>query len=137
MKDKRMTRQQHWPVASAIAVVFALFSWVAVAGVPLPDIPLAVKGDQCVEDTDFMRRNHMDVMLHQRDETVHEGIRTKRHSLKGCFTCHIVKGADNQPVTIKDPKHFCRVCHDYAAVNVDCFQCHTSIPDAKKSGGKL
>ncbi|MBN4079263.1 hypothetical protein JYT26_01345 [Beggiatoa alba] len=137
MKDESIKRQGLW----SIAVVFTLFSVAAIAGAPMPDIPKAVKGDQCVEDVDFMRRNHMDILSHQRDDTVYDGIRTKQHSLKGCFTCHIVTGADNQPVTVKDPRHFCRVCHDYAAVSMDCFQCHTSIPDAKtkaqKTGGTL
>lgn len=100
----------------------------AIADVPKPSIPDAAKGEQCVEDTDFMRKNHMELLLHQRDKTVHAGIRTKKHSLKECFTCHVVKGADNKPVTVKNPKHFCRECHDYAAVKVDCFQCHTSVP---------
>jgi len=32
------------------------------------------------------------------------------------------------PVTVDDPQHFCRTCHDYAAVRPDCFQCHASRP---------
>ncbi len=89
------------------------------------------RGDKCVADTDWMRRNHMTALLHQRDETVHEGIRTPRFSLKGCIDCHAVRGADGQPVSIESPKHFCRTCHDYAAVHIDCFECHASRPEAK------
>jgi [DsrC]-trisulfide reductase subunit J len=134
MKDLSNTRQRFWPMA----VIFALFSLPAVAGAPVPTIPEAIQGEQCVEDTDFMRRNHMEILLHQRDDTLRKGIRTKKHSLKNCFTCHVVKGADQQPVTAKDPKHFCRQCHDYAAVKVDCFQCHTSVPGGRKTmGAKL
>jgi len=96
--------------------------------VPVP-APARGKGDACVADTDFMRRNHMAVLNHQRDDTVHEGVRTKRFSLKECIDCHAVNGADGVPVTVEDPKHFCRSCHDYAAVSVDCFQCHASRPD--------
>ncbi|NOR18726.1 MAG: hypothetical protein GQ538_01390, partial [Xanthomonadales bacterium] len=48
--------------------------------VPMPVIPMG-QGESCVEDTDYMRRNHMDLLMHERDETVHEGIREKRHSL--------------------------------------------------------
>jgi len=93
--------------------------------------PARGQGDKCVADTDWMRRNHMKALLHQRDETVHEGIRTKRFSLKGCIDCHAVKGEDGKPVTAANPKHFCRTCHDYAAVRVDCFECHASRPEAK------
>ena len=102
----------------------------AAAGrVPVPVIPMA-DADSCVEDTDFMRRNHMDLLDHQRDETVHEGIRSKQHSLSECISCHVVMGPDAVPVTVSSPEHFCRSCHDYAAVKVDCFQCHASRPDS-------
>ena len=96
-------------------------------GIPFPAIAMG-QGDACVEDTDFMRRNHMDLLNHQRDETVIKGVRTKQHSLKECIDCHVVKGPDAVPVTVSSPQHFCRSCHDYAAVSVDCFQCHESRP---------
>lgn len=95
--------------------------------------PAKGKGEQCVADTDFMRRYHMTVLNHQRDDTVHEGIRTKQFSLKGCIACHAVDGPDGKPVTVESPKHFCRECHDYAAVTMDCFQCHASRPDPKET----
>jgi len=93
--------------------------------------PAPGKGEKCVADTGWMRRNHMRVLMHQRDETVHDGIRTKRFSLKGCIDCHAVNGVDGKPVTVASPAHFCRTCHDYAAVRVDCFDCHASRPEAK------
>ena len=31
------------------------------------------KGGQCVEDTQWMRKNHPHVLNHQRDETVRQG----------------------------------------------------------------
>jgi hypothetical protein len=118
-------------------LIFVTLVTPVLAGAPLPDIPEAIKGKQCVEETGFMRKNHMDLLKHQRDETVHKGIRTKKHSLKNCFTCHVVKDANNMPVNVTNPKHFCRECHDYAAVTIDCFQCHSSVPDAPKTGSKL
>jgi len=96
--------------------------------VPVPAIPVA-DASSCVEDTDFMRRNHMDLLKHQRDETMREGIRNEQHSLKECISCHAVMGPDAVPVTVSSPEHFCRSCHDYAAVKVDCFQCHASRPE--------
>ena len=92
--------------------------------------PARGQGDKCVADTDWMRRNHMNVLMHQRDGTVHDGIRTSRFSLTGCVDCHAVKGADGKPVTIASRDHFCRTCHDYAAVRVDCFECHASRPES-------
>ena len=96
-----------------------------------PVIPMGL-GDACVEDTDFMRRNHMELLKHQRDETTLKGVRNKQYSLNECLACHAVNGPDAIPVTASNPEHFCRSCHDYAAVNIDCFQCHASRPE---SGG--
>ena len=56
-------------------------------GVPLPVITPA-KGTQCVEPVEIIRREHMDMLDHQRDDTVHGGIRGKKHSLVGCIECH-------------------------------------------------
>ena len=41
-----------------------------------------------------MRRNHMELIKHQRDATVHDGIRGTKHSLAGCIDCHVVPRAD-------------------------------------------
>jgi predicted CXXCH cytochrome family protein len=110
--------------------------WLPPAGAPAAEAswlpkPARGQGEKCVADTDWMRRNHMTVLMHQRDATVHDGIRTRRFSLNGCIECHAVKGADGKPVTAANPAHFCRTCHDYAAVRMDCFECHASRPEAK------
>ncbi len=97
--------------------------------VPLPDPP-AGKGEKCVAPTEIMRRDHPDLLSHQRDETVRAGIRTRQFSLKECVACHAVADADGIAVAYDDPAHFCRVCHDYAAVRIDCFECHASKPAA-------
>ena len=102
---------------------------------PMPTIPKG-KGDRCVRDTDFMRRYHMTMLKHQRDETVHEGVRGGDFSIKACVTCHAVNGADGQPVSYADPKHFCRSCHSYASVSIDCFECHASKPAAAQKGAQ-
>lgn len=101
----------------------------ATSGALLPVIPMG-QGEACVEDTAFMRRNHMDLLDHQRDETVLKGKRDEPYSLRECLSCHVVFGPDAIPVTAADPAHFCRACHDYAAVSIDCFQCHASRPEA-------
>jgi len=98
-------------------------------GALLPEIPRG-QGDSCVEDTDFMRRNHMSLLKHQRDDTMLKGIRAGQYSLKECISCHVVNGPDAKPVTVSSPLHFCRSCHDYAAVSIDCFQCHASRPES-------
>lgn len=117
---------------SLLIIAISVASVTAFAGAPKPDIPKG-KGDQCVEDTDFMRKNHMEILLHQRDETMHRGIRTKKHALKECIECHAVYDAGGQAVNHLNPKHFCVQCHEYTSVSIDCFDCHTSKPRAKKA----
>ena len=96
---------------------------------PMPVIPKA-QGEHCVRDNAFMRRYHMTMLFQQRDATVHEGVRGGDFSIARCVTCHAVPGADGQPVGYSDPKHFCRACHSYASVSIDCFECHASKPQA-------
>ena len=103
--------------------------------VPIPLVPVG-KGEACVRETEFMRPDHMTLLLHQRDQTVYRGIRPKKISFNECLTCHAVFGRDTKPVTYKDPKHFCRTCHDYAAVSIDCFSCHNSAPSVSEAAGK-
>ncbi len=95
-----------------------------------PDIPKA-QGEECVADPDFMRINHMALLRHDRDDAVILGEKDVKYSLAECIACHAVQGEDSQPVSIKSEKHFCRVCHDYAAVRIDCFQCHNSKPEGE------
>jgi hypothetical protein len=97
--------------------------------VPLPEVPQG-KGDRCVEPTPVIRRNHMEFLLHQRDETMHLGIRTKKHSLNECVECHVQHDAQGQAIPVNAPGQFCDSCHRYAGVNIDCFQCHATTPDS-------
>lgn len=83
----------------------------------------------CVEPTEEMRKNHMNYLLHQRDETMHRGIRTKRYSLEECINCHVAPSAGGAPVRADSDRHFCNSCHAYAAVHIDCFQCHNDQPE--------
>jgi len=117
-----------WFKSAALGLMVALLplAQTSAGDVPKPVIQKG-EGDKCVEDTDYMRRNHMKVLNHHRDKTVHEGIRTKQHSLKGCIDCHATPNAAGQK-TVLGKDHFCQSCHSYAAVSVDCFQCHSSKP---------
>lgn len=125
---------KHIEIIKAVVLATLLgFCSIAVSEVPAPDVPKG-KGEQCVEPTDMMRKNHMDYILHQRDETMRKGIRTTKYSLKECVDCHTVKDENNIPVTYKDKRHFCNSCHEYASVQIDCFSCHSSTPEAKRSG---
>ena len=81
------------------------------------------KGGQCVDDPGFMRINHMKMIIHQREETMRQGIRGGKYSLAACVECHASK-KDNS--VLGDSEHFCQGCHEFAAVKIDCFECHSS-----------
>ncbi len=92
---------------------------------PQPVIERAAPGTQCVEPPAVMRRTHMDLLRHQRDETVHGGIRGSKYSLKDCIDCH----ASRSTMSVSQGEtNFCVSCHSYAAVKIDCFECHSSRP---------
>ena len=105
-------------VALLLAFIFALPAFAA----DLPVLPKA-KGEACVEDSAFMRRNHMDLLKHQRDATLRQGVRGAKHSLNACVACHATEGK-----AINAEGQFCQSCHTYAAVSVDCFDCHATTP---------
>ncbi|HMO45011.1 MAG TPA: hypothetical protein PKB14_03150 [Rubrivivax sp.] len=86
-----------------------------------------MKGERCVEDTATMRRDHMRFLKHQRDETVHLGIRGAKYSLQGCVECHASAKTGSVAAAAGD---FCVACHGFAAVRIDCFECHAARPAA-------
>jgi len=115
-----------------VAVLFLLGQMTSPALAGGPIIPKAVTGPEHAEGNSYWRINHMNLLLHDRDQTMRFGDREVKASLKECVTCHAVDGAEGTPVSVQSDKHFCRVCHDYAYVKVDCFSCHNSKPDAPR-----
>jgi hypothetical protein len=96
-----------------------------------PDIPKPTKGEFCVEDTDYMKREHMTLLMEWRDEVVREDDRTfvDAHgrefdkSLTGtCLDCH------------ENAEDFCFECHDYAGVSPYCWDCH--VYEFQGAGGQ-
>lgn len=112
-------------------VLFVMCMGVAgAAPVAAPTGPLApriepARGGQCVADPATMRREHMTMLKHQRDETVRAGVRGAPVSLKTCVECHASRTTGSVAAASTD---FCVSCHSYAAVKIDCFQCHASKP---------
>ncbi len=75
-----------------------------------------------------MRKNHMDELMHKRDETLYKGIRTKKYSLNACINCHVPEQHNGEVLRHTNPEHFCSTCHGYVAAKLDCFQCHVDHP---------
>lgn len=115
-------------LALLVPLVIASGVSAAESRVPLPQLSKPL-GERCVEETGFMRRNHMQLLKHQRDETMHRGIRTEQHSLKNCLACHASEKPAAEP---QEQQHFCQSCHEYAGVRLDCFECHTRYAEPKQ-----
>ncbi len=80
---------------------------------------------ECVEATDYMRANHMDLLDQWRDTVVRDDVRTytskagKSYTMSlsdTCLDCHSNKD------------QFCDACHTYSAVTPYCWDCHV-IPE--------
>jgi len=100
----------------------------AVAGVNVPQLERG-KGERCVEDTEYIRRNHMNLLKHHRDKTMRQGIRTTKHSLKGCVECHASEITGSVASSKED---FCMACHVFTGVKLDCWECHATKPASPK-----
>lgn len=120
--DMKMTTMVHMLLVSI--VLLAPMASAESSKIPPP------KGDQCVEETEWMRVHHFETILHQRDETVKKGIRTTKHSLKNCINCHITANAAGEYARYSNKEqHFCASCHEFTAVTIDCFHCHSDRPE--------
>jgi hypothetical protein len=122
-----MMRLAVWIVAAVLAVAgFAIAADKAGRGVAMPVVKIE-QGDACVAPTAEMRRDHMNMLLHQRDRTVHQGLRETRFSLKNCVNCH----ASRETGSVLGKDGFCSSCHAYASVSIDCFECHTPLRSSR------
>ena len=99
------------------------------AGVPKPMVKIEGSGP-CIAANEDMRLNHMNMIGHQRDRSLRQGIRGEKASLIGCVDCHASKSTGS--VLGKDG--FCESCHAFAAVKVDCWQCHQPKANFKAAG---
>lgn len=114
---------------------------------------------ECVEPADYMRQNHMQLLLQWRDAKVRDGqtvyINSKGKaydiSLEGtCLKCHndkpvsssvtsnVAKSNVSAPnaattnLTSDGSNEFCFSCHNYASVKPNCWNCHSDPRGAQK-----
>jgi nitrate reductase gamma subunit len=131
------------PLAFGIALVCVMLVPIAIVvdrGVtggwtdPKPDYATLV-ADHKTDDDTVMIRDHPGFLFSHRTIVTHTGVGSPADSLERCVTCHAVKDPSGQPVGFDNPNHFCRGCHNTAAVSIDCFECHTSKPSSGAAAG--
>jgi len=91
-----------------------------------PDLKQAVQGDACIYPIEYMRESHMTVLMEWRDQVVRNNQRMVTINGKSwemsltrtCMECHDSK------------EQFCDRCHQYAAVNAYCWDCHVAPEQA-------
>lgn len=126
----------HRRIAGLFSVLVLALLWSgtiqaeAIGGFVVPGSQ-AEDAETCVEATRDMRRYHMEFIRHQRDTTVYQGIRHTKYSLSGCVSCHTGHDASGTPIPINAPGQFCNACHVTAAVTLNCFDCHATVPDGE------
>jgi cytochrome c len=88
---------------------------------------------KCIEDTEYMRANHMHLLSDWRIAVVREGQRIyvatdeQEYEMcmqETCLHCHSNK------------EEFCDVCHNYAGVELNCWECHSDIETFFTIGAK-
>lgn len=124
-----------------ISLVFMVLSGLSACDSKPPELMKASKQFETDQIRDehiaHMRKNHMDELLHKRDLTMYQGIRTKKHSLKACINCHVPEQHNGKILRHTDPEHFCSTCHGYVAAQLDCFQCHVDHPNNNTQVSKV
>jgi hypothetical protein len=109
----------------AIALFPVLYNFVFGGSARRPEIVIKTKGipgkDKCVMPAEYMRASHMELLSDWREAVVRSADRVYispdgrrfRRSLTGtCMDCHANKSS------------FCDRCHDYAATQPNCWNCH-------------
>ncbi len=116
-------------VIVAVTLTPIWYNAVTGRGAAQPKLTAGTSEKECVLPASEMRAAHMQVLDDWRTRVVRGGEhktrtsqgREVRMSLTGtCLGCHAQK------------TEFCDRCHDYAAVNLACFDCHLA-PQAKAS----
>lgn len=115
-------------MAAMLLLSVGVFAGQAQYGEAVEGSSEAAKLDACVRPTPEMRRRHFELIKHQRNITVHQGIRKTRDSIAGCIACHANRDVHGNYVPVNAKDQFCAGCHQYAGVTLDCFSCHSTTP---------
>ena len=79
-------------------------------------------------DLKEIRIMHPEFLLHKRDKTLRQGVRTESNSLKACVDCHSSTDTKNEYISINQQEQFCSTCHKKVGISLDCFSCHRNTP---------
>jgi hypothetical protein len=118
-------------VLLAFAAVVAAPTFAGEGRTPKPVVKIENADTKCVAPPEEMRLNHMEMLKHTRDKTLRDGVRGMKTSLNGCIECHASKKTGS---VLGSNENFCQSCHAYAAVKLDCWDCHQPKANYKATG---
>ncbi len=119
-----------WTVRLIVAGALAILATATQGESAVIEGSKAASMESCVAPTAEMRRYHMDYLKHDRDRTVHMGVRGIKNSLSGCVDCHAARDQDGDYKPVNGESQFCAGCHSFMAVRLACFQCHRGTPES-------
>lgn len=133
LRQRGLAAQALRELALALLLASCAFGARADAGGRTPKPVIVIESQEhCIAPPEQMRREHPDMLRHQRDLTVHRGERGMKVSLNACIACH----ADRRTGSVIGTDHaFCQGCHSYAGVRIDCFDCHQ--PSVRRADAAL
>jgi cytochrome c len=117
-------------VIFVVILLFPLWYNLGKAQYTEPELQLPEQEEECIEPTEWIRANHMELLDDWRDKVVRDGYalyvtaqgqEVEMSLQKTCMSCHTNKG------------EFCDKCHDTAAVSPYCWDCHVA-PEEVSNG---
>jgi hypothetical protein len=141
-------RRRRPPAGRAMALAAFALALAAAAGgsaaatepdpgrTPMPQYRIENPERHCVAPPGVMRRQHPGMLRHQRELTVHQGMRAMPAALRSCIECH---ASHDTGSVLGGSGNFCQGCHEFTGVRLDCFECHSSaakaaeLPDEARS----
>jgi len=108
-----------------VLITFPIWLSAASGDIDAPtELNLPADEDQCIESTEFMRADHMNLLYDWREEVVRDNLRIYTASdgqeytkslTDTCLDCHAPKS------------EFCDQCHNYIGVEPQCWTCHIDL----------
>ena len=111
-----------------ILITFPFWANLGKAAYQRPELEKPAQAKECVEEADWMRGNHMQLLDEWRDHAVRgdgrvyvskSGRQFNMSLSNTCLDCHASKA------------NFCDRCHDATAVKPYCWDCHIEDPKGK------
>ena len=119
-------------VVFVAVVTFPVWSVFGSATPAPPELAKSIRGEQCIESTEWMAANHQQLLDQWRDAVVRDG--RKQYTSTTLATTHDMSLSKTCMGCHESRETFCDRCHSYANVQVTCWNCH--LEPSREVGSK-